>query len=171
MARDGQGTFANRLNEEYYTMSFRPLQDPQLSLGNLQDEINRLFGRIWHAGLSTGPLDGQQWAPAIDLYEHDDRYTLFAEVPGVDANTIDVTHVGNTLTIKGEKVRPGAIGEGDRSLRNERRLGTFCRNVDLPADMDADRLSAKCQNGVLVITIPKHEASKPKSIKIEIDEG
>ena len=150
-------------------MSFRPLQDMQFSFSNLQDEMNRLMERLWHAGISTKPFDGQQWAPVIDLYEHADHYTLFAEVPGVDADQIEVTHVGAALTIRGEKSTPVETGKENRPLRSERRFGTFSRTVELPADIDVERLSAKCLAGVLRITIPKSEASLAKSVKIEVE--
>ena len=151
-------------------MPFRPFEDAQFSLGNLQDEMNKVFGRFWHAGVAAGPFDGQKWAPFIDLYEHADRYVLYAEVPGVEADHVDVTHVGNTLTLRGEKTRPDDLGDTDRPVRGERRFGTFCRTVELPGDIDADRLSAKCQGGVLRITIPKSETSKPRAVKIEVEE-
>lgn len=152
-------------------MPFRPLQDMDLSLGNLQDEMNQLVRRMWHAGLSTGPLDGQQWAPMIDLYEHTDHYTLFAELAGVDTSLIEVTHVGHTLTIRGEKTKSSAISDSDRAVRRERRFGTFCRSIEMPGDCDVERLSARSTAGVLEITIPKSEASKPRAVKIQVDEG
>ncbi|MFQ5494800.1 MAG: Hsp20/alpha crystallin family protein, partial [Phycisphaerae bacterium] len=147
-------------------MAFRPWQDKDFSLGNLQEEMNRMFDRVWHSGVRAGPFDGQQWAPPVDLYEHDDRYVLYIEIPGVDGNEVEVTHVGSALTIKGEKVRPDGAGEGDRPLRGERCFGTFCRTIELPGDIQVDKLSAKCHGGVLEITVPKSEASRPKAVKI-----
>ncbi len=151
-------------------MAFRPFEDTQFSLGNLQDEMNKLFERLWHAGVAAGPFDGQKWAPFLDLHEYADRYVLCAEVPGVEADEVDVTHVGNTLTIRGEKVKPDDLADSDRALRNERRFGGFCRSVELPGDIDAERLSAKCQGGVLTITIPKSETSRPRAVKIDVEE-
>lgn len=152
-------------------MAFKTIQDAQLSLGNLQDEMNRLIERVWHSGVSTGPFDGQQWGPVLDVYEHDDAYLLFAELPGVDGADVEVTVLNNTLTVRGEKRRPETIGENDRPVRGERRFGSFNRSIDLPADIDADGLTAKCHAGVLDVRIPKLESSKPKSVKIDIDEG
>ncbi len=150
-------------------MSFRPLSEMQFSFSSLQDELNHLKERLWHAGLSTGPFDGQEWAPAIDLFEHGDHYTLFVEVPGVLPEEIEVTRVGAALTIRGKKSAPEEMGEEDRRLRGERRFGTFCRTIELPGDIEAEPWSAKSTRGVLKITIPKSEASRAKSIKIEIE--
>lgn len=151
-------------------MPFGKFPNPQASLGALQDEMSRLMERVWHAGVSTGPFDGQEWAPFIDLYEFPDRYAMYVEVPGVEAKQIEVTYVGATLTIKGERRSPLA-GQGDvRPLRNERRFGGFCRKVELPEDVDADRLSAKCHGGILEIAIPKSADSMPKAVKIDVSE-
>ncbi len=152
-------------------MPFTPFQDAQASLGGLQGEINRLVERVWHAGLSTKPFDGQSWGPAVDLYEYQDHYTMFAEIPGVDAEGVEVTHVGNALTIRGERRNPVGEGEDIRPVRNERRFGAFCRTVNLPGDIDADRLSARCADGVLEITIPKSPSSMPKAVRVDVQEG
>lgn len=150
-------------------MAFRPFQDPPLSLGSLQDEMSRLMERLWHAGVSTGPFDGQQWAPVLDMYEGEEGYTLWAEVPGVVPEEIEVTHVGNRLTIRGEKRRPSSVMEKDRAVRSERRYGSFNRQLELPEDCDASKLSAKCHAGLLELSIPKSAASRPKSVKIKVD--
>ena len=149
---------------------FRPFQDPQLSLGALQDEMNRMFERVWHGGVSMRPFDGQPWAPAIDLYEHEDRYVVHAELPGVTAECVDVSYLGNSLTIRGEKARPEGLGEATPPLRSERRFGAFCRTVELPGGIDADRASANCHSGVLEITIPKSAASRAKTIRVDVEE-
>jgi HSP20 family protein len=149
-------------------MAFRPFQDTEFSLGNLQEELNRLVERIWHSGVSTGPFDGQEWAPVVDLVEFADHYLLYAEIPGVDGSTVELSYIGHELTIRGEKTKPACADEADRSLRRERRFGNFCRTVTLPAGIDADKLSASCRAGVLDITIPKSESSRPKAIKIDV---
>ena len=151
-------------------MAFRPFQDRDLSLTTLQNEMNRMFDRVWHSGLSTAPFDGQEWAPLVDVYENADGYTLYAELAGVDAASVDVSYVGCTLTIRGEKTRPAGLSDTDRPLRGERRFGTFCRTVELPDDIDAEKLSASCSGGVLEITVPKSVASRPKTIKIKVQD-
>ena len=150
-------------------MAFRPLQDTQLSLSNLQDEMNHLFGRIWHGGVSTGPFDGQQWAPSVDLYDSDDRYTVYAELPGVQGDDVNLSYLGHTLTIRGEKAQPSETSAHAKRIHGERRFGTFCRTIDLPGDADAEKITARCQDGVLEVVIPKSEASRAKSIRIDME--
>lgn len=151
-------------------MTFRPFQDVQVSLGNLQDEMNQMFERIWHGGVSTRPFDGQEWAPSIDLFEQEDRYELFVEVAGVDANSIDCSYIDKTLTVRGTKSLPEEAADAGKPVRTERRFGDFCRAIELPEDIEADRLVAKCRDGVLRIVIPKTESNKPRPIKIDISQ-
>ncbi len=151
-------------------MAFRPFQDPQQVFGALQDEMNRVFERVWHGGISTRPFDGQPWAPAIDVIEQDDRFLLFVELPGVDGESVDVSCTGNTLTIRGEKRRPNGISE-DSAMHAERRFGGFCRTFDLPGKLSVEQVSAACRSGVLEITVPKAESSRPRSVKVTIDQS
>ena len=151
-------------------MPFRPLQDSGLSLSNLQHEINHLIERVWREGLPSVPFLGQ-WSPAIDLYEYPDRYVLYAEVPGLEGGDVDLSYLDNVLTVRGERCAPEGVGDDANALRKERRFGTFCRTVDLPGGIEADRMSATCHAGVLEVTIPKSEATRPKSIKVEIGES
>lgn len=147
-------------------MPAQPFRESPFSLCSVQQEINHLIERLWHAGLSTRPFDGQEWAPAIDLEEYPEEFKLYAEIPGLGASAVEVTYLDGELTIRGEKAAQQSNPQ--RVLRHERRFGTFCRTIELPHGVDADRLSARCQNGVLEITIPKSQAWRPKSVKIEV---
>ncbi|MEK6676941.1 MAG: Hsp20/alpha crystallin family protein [Planctomycetota bacterium] len=147
-----------------------PIPDPQFFINRLQDEMNRVVERVWHGGISTRPFDGQEWGPAFDLYEYPDRFVLFVEVPGVHPNEIDVSHAANSVTIRGRKEPTTEINEQTRAVHAERRFGAFCRTVDLPAEVDSARVSAKFHGGVLEVTLPKPEANRPKSVKIEIQD-
>lgn len=149
-------------------MVFRAMQDPQQLFGTLQDEMNRVFDRVWHGGISTRPLDGQQWAPALDVYEFPDRFQVLVEVPGVDAHSVDVSCVGNTLTIRGEKGRPAEATEGTPQPYRERRFGSFCRSVELNGKIMVEQVSARCVDGVLEITVPKSESERPRSVRVEV---
>jgi len=151
-------------------MAFRPFQDPQQIFGTLQDEMNRVFERVWHGGITTRPFDGQQWAPAIDLYEHDDRFLLYVEIPGVEGPAVDVSCVGMLLTIRGDKRRPAGVSDETPSIHGERRFGSFSRTIELPAKINVDQVSARCHGGVLEITVPKSESSRPKSVRVSVDD-
>ena len=149
-------------------MMFKAMQDPQQLFGTLQDEMNRVFDRVWHGGISTRPFDGQQWAPALDVYEYPDRFVVHVEVPGIDGNSVDVSCVGNTLTIRGEKRLPMEVTAETPSLYRERRYGCFCRAVELAGKIVVDQVAARCQNGVLEITVPKSESERPRSVRVEV---
>lgn len=152
-------------------MMFRAMQDPQQVFGTLQDEMNRVFDRVWHGGISTRPFDGQSWAPAIDVYEYPDRFVIHVEVPGVDGNSVDVSCVGNTLTIRGEKRRAPEVGADTPSLYRERRFGSFSRVVELSGKIQVDKVAARYQNGVLEVTVPKSESERPRSVRVEVTPG
>jgi len=152
-------------------MAFKPIQDTQQALGSIQDEMNRLLERVWHNGFSTPPLDGQSWGPPIDLYEYQDRYVAYVEVPGVDGSTIELTQADGVLHIRGEKIKPAETETACDTLKRERRFGNFCRGLDLPAGADAENVSAKCHAGVLEIAIRKTESARPKPIPIDVQDG
>lgn len=152
-------------------MAFLPFRkEGLLSLSELQDQMNLLFSRMWHAGVSTGPLDGQDWAPALDVYEAPDRYVVRAEVPGLRVDDIDVTYSGTTLTVSGEKVADTTEELQPGCLCNERRFGKFSRSVTLAEAVDPDKIAASCRSGVLEVVLIKQERSRPESIKIEVRE-
>ncbi len=110
-------------------------KDIPLSLTEVQDEINRLFDRFWHAGLATGPLDGQDWAPSVDVLEEPDQFVIKAEVPGLDTGDVDVSVSENAVTIKGHKSAERTEGEGLVYLRKERAGGSFSRALSLTAEV------------------------------------
>ncbi len=151
-------------------MPFSPSQDLRLSLGNLQQEISHAIERVWHEGVSNVPFVGQ-WSPAVDLHEYPDRYVLYAELPGLSGGDVDLACLDNVLTIRGERKVPEGVDDEVRIVRQERRLGSFSRAIELPSDSDSDKVSAKCHAGVLKVTILKCETARPTSIKIDIEGG
>jgi HSP20 family protein len=152
-------------------MSLLPFRkEGQMSLSDLQDQINLLMSRFYHSGLSTGPLDGQDWAPAIDAYELPDCYIVTAEVPGLRVEDIEVTFAGNTLTFKGEKTADVGKRPEKGGLCRERRFGSFTRSVTIPDPVSEADVSASCRNGILEVVLPKTEAARPKAIKINVED-
>ena len=88
--------------------------DIPFSMQEMRDEFERMLDRVWHSGLSTAPLDGQDWAPRLDVYDQPDGYHVRVEVPGLRADDVEVSILGNVLTIKGTKVMPEQSGEAVR---------------------------------------------------------
>ncbi len=149
-------------------MTFRPFgKDVQFSLTDLQEEMNRMFQRLWQGGMRVNPFAEHDWGPRVDLREEPERFVLTAEVPGVDIAGIDLSYTGGVLTIRGEKTAP-TFDEGQwQRVTSERRFGSFVRTVPLPASIDADGISAGCRNGVLEVVLPKTHGARAKTISIE----
>jgi len=102
----------------------------------------------------------------VDIYETKDDVVVKASLPGVKPEDIEVSVVGDTLTIKGEVKEEKDIKE-ENYIRKERRYGSFCRSFTLPVSVDADKATAEFENGVLTLTLPKAEEVKPKTIAIK----
>lgn len=143
-------------------------KDVPLTPSEFQREMNRLMERLWHTGLSTGPLDGQEWSPTIDVLEEEDRFIMTAEVPGLESNDIEVAISGESVTIRGHKPDLRREGEERNYLLSERSFGTFLRTIRLPVAVDADRVTASCRKGVLEVTVGKKEEYRPKSIRVDV---
>ncbi len=141
-----------------------------IPISELQDEFNRMIDRMWHTGISTKPLDGQKWAPAIDLVDEPTQFVLTAEVPGLSVADIDVSYEEGELIIKGQKLAAREETDDIEFLRRERRFGSFCRRVNLPERVRAEAITARCVNGLLEIVLPKKELPERKSVKIEVAE-
>ena len=110
-------------------------------------------------------LGEDNWLPAVDIREDDDQFVFTAELPGMNREQVDITIEEKVLTIAGE--RKFESKEDNKNYhRIERSYGTFSRSFSLPQDVDADAVGAQFENGVLTITLPKSEATKPRKIEI-----
>lgn len=137
-------------------------------LTSLRDEINHLFdagARYGNLGRETEFFTG--WSPALDVYEDKDNFLVKAELPGMKKDQIDISLHEGTLSIAGERKseRPENTGEVSRS---ERFFGRFQRTVPLPKPVDAGKVSARYTDGILTITLPKTEESKPRQIEVKV---
>jgi HSP20 family protein len=143
----------------------RPFGDVFSDLGLLQNEINRLFD---HFG--TGGPEGERRVapsyPALDLWQDADNLYVEAELPGLELDDLEIYVTGgNQLTLKGKRELPEV--EGGTWHRRERGFGSFARAITLPNDVDADKVEAALRNGVLAVTLPKHEGAKPRRISVK----
>ena len=140
-------------------------------------DIDRLFGTmnllqkrlnsISNGGYRRVP--GYRWeseysSPRTNLYENGDNFKIRAEVPGLEKDDLHVKIQGNYLEISGE--RRSDTPKGYKTHKTERGTGTFSRSFTLPADVDSTKVEATLKDGVLYLTLPKHEAAKPKKISI-----
>jgi HSP20 family protein len=105
------------------------------------------------------------WAPALDISERKDAYLVTVELPGVDAEDLEITMEDGLLTIQGERHLAHDSSE-QQFHRIERRYGAFRRSITLPAQVQAEQIQASFDNGVLQIVVPKAEEAKPKRIQV-----
>ncbi len=104
--------------------------------------------------------------PALDVAEHDSEYVLVAEMPGVKKEDLKITFEDSVLTLSGER-KPYEIPQDARVLLNEVRVREFARSVRMPSDIQGDEISAKLENGVLRIVLPKAESARIRNIEIK----
>jgi HSP20 family protein len=144
--------------------------DPFQDLRSAQEEMAQMSPMLAHAlGLHTQRGNGRAattaWAPALDISERKDAYLVTAELPGVEAEDLEVTLEDGLLTIQGE--RHFAHDSSEQHFhRVERRYGAFRRSITLPAQVQAEQIEASFDNGVLQILVPKMEEATAKRIKV-----
>ena len=142
--------------------------DPFQDLRSAQDEMAQMSPMLAHAlGLHAQQGSGQTtaWAPALDISERKDAYLVTVELPGVEADDLEITMEDGLLTIQGE--RHFAHDSSEQQFhRVERRYGAFRRSITLPAHVMAEGIQASADNGVLQILVPKAEEATPKRIQV-----
>jgi HSP20 family protein len=137
--------------------------EPAREMMTLREAMDRLFDDAFTRPLSI--RDGWS-APAIDMYQTDDEIVVKAALPGIKPEDVQINITGEVLHIKGEMKYEDEQQERAWHMR-EQRWGAFERSVALPTDVVADKARAEFENGVLVITLPKAEEVKPKTINIQ----
>lgn len=137
--------------------------DPIRDIAALQGEMERTLRESLGA---DGPSTAGAFAPALDVEEDADGFTLLVDLPGVSPELVDVSLEESVLTISGERAAPE---NNDNLRRAERRFGRFHRAVRLPDRVDGDRVSASYRDGVLRVEVPKAEEAKPRRIAVSVD--
>lgn len=103
--------------------------------------------------------------PAINVWVSSDDTVVTTEIPGVDPDKIEISVTGRTVTLRGSRKADG-IKEGQSYHRRERWSGEFSKAIELPFNIDAEKVSAKFRKGILYLTLPRAEAEKPRKIEI-----
>jgi HSP20 family protein len=135
-------------------------------LTSLRDELDRLFDSPFADWERTSQLLSG-WTPAIDVYEDKDNIFVKAELPGMKKEEIDVSLHEGSLSISGERKAESSTEKAE-VYRTERFVGRFQRTVTLPTPVAPAKTKAHYKDGVLTITLPKAEESKPKQIDVNI---
>ena len=124
-------------------------------------EMDRLFSSLFE----NSGRQAQRWVPAMDLVEADDHFVLKADLPGLSEDDVAIEVQDNVLTISGS--REAETEQKEKGwYRLERSYGSFNRSLTLPDGVDADKVEAKFDRGVLEVRIPKPEERKPRRISI-----
>jgi HSP20 family protein len=143
------------------------------SMDALRRDIDRAFQNI---GFSNDPslraafLPGRaaRRYPLINLAEDHDSIYIEALAPGVDPESINLAVMRNILTVSGEKRRHPEDIKPEAFHRSERAAGKFVRTIELPVEVDADHVKAEYKHGILMMTLPKADADKPKQISVSV---
>jgi HSP20 family protein len=139
---------------------------PRSDLRRMQHEFDRLFGNFFPGvGLDSDDDQSASWAPRLDVVESADAFLFEFDVPGVEKDDIQIKLHDGVLTVSGEKTGR-ELREDDSVVRVERFVGRFFRSFSIPTAIEAGKIEATFNNGVLSVRLPKAEESKPRKIKI-----
>ena len=137
--------------------------EPWSMIDQLRKEMDRAFER---SSGENGSVVTSDWTPAVDVKESENAFTIIADIPGVDPQDIEVHMENGMLTIKGQR-ESEKKEEKEGYKRVERSYGSFYRRFSMPDTANADKIAAKSKNGVLEITIPKHDKVQPRKIAVQ----
>jgi len=137
-----------------------PLSSNWDELDRLQREMNRLFDDVYPARHSAGGY------PAVNLWVGEDVQIVTAELPGIGLDDLEINVLGASLTISGERSADD-LPEDAEIHRRERLFGKFSRTIELPYPVEAGKVEASLEKGLLTIHLPRAEADKPKKIKVK----
>ena len=139
---------------------------PFRELENIEQHFEDVFDRSWLPAVWRRiPSLEMGWAPAVEVFEKEGKFVVKAELPGIKEEDMDISVVDNTLTIKGEKKTESEVKEEDYYCC-ECSYGSFSRSIALPSNVDAKKIAASYEDGVLGISLPKASEVKPKKISI-----
>ena len=130
-------------------------------LFTFEHEIGDLFNNFLGTGATTRP----RMYPAIDLAEYENEWVLVAEMPGVKKGDVKISLENKFLTLSGVR-RAVSLSEGSSLLRNEVEAGEFNRTIELPGAVEAEKVTAELENGILRVALPKPEEVRPREIQV-----
>lgn len=136
---------------------------PWAGFGELEQQLERMFS----PATASESASAAMWVPPVDIHESEDAYTLVADLPGLKKEDLTVSIVEDRVTIKGSRKREEKHEEkGYR--RYERAEGSFERSFRINGGVDAAKVEATFENGVLTIRLPKPEETKPRQVEVKV---
>ena len=147
--------------------------NPWQTLETLRREIDKVYNETDSRSepfFRTAFLPGRaaRRYPLINLYEDKEAMYVEALAPGIDPDTLNLSVVGNTLSIAGEKRRVAGDVKPEAFHRSERATGKFVRHIELPVEVDENNVQADYKRGLLPVPLPKTEKAKPKQIAVQV---
>lgn len=133
-------------------------------LNRFQDQMNRLLEDTMSDSQDSTSATAE-WSPHVDILEYDDRFELYADMPGIGTNAIELSLENNVLTVTGERAKL-ATSDEQRRVRFERPVGKFHRQFVLPNVADIDDITASSNDGVLQVIIKKKAEAKARKIEV-----
>jgi len=125
----------------------------------------REFERI-NRGTFRNLSPGRVEFPPVNLWKNEEKAVVTTEIPGVDPEVVEINVVGKTITLRLER-KPAELKEGESYTRKERWYGEFSRTIELPFNVQGDKVEAKFSKGILYIELPRAEAEKPRKITVK----
>jgi len=153
--------------------SFGGWEDPFVTVRRMADEMERMFegfmggsGRLFGSGRQQGVMT-RTWVPPVEISQQGDRLMIFADLPGIRKEDLQVEIQDGVLTIEGERREESEQEEGTGYRRTERRYGHFYRSIQLPEDVDPNDAQASIHDGVLEINIPAPRRQQGRRLEIQ----
>ena len=145
--------------------------EPVGDVATLSQQMDRWFNEMMGRGMRRVAEEDRirgSWTPAVNVLEKEEAIEIAADLPGMKAEDVEVTVEAGVLTIRGERKFEEA-SEGETYHRIERSYGLFERTFSLPNSVDPSKIEAKFADGEMLVTLPRREESKPRSVKIKVD--
>ncbi len=137
--------------------------EPMREMVRMSDAMDRLFDNLYGHGWHDGDLFD---IPAVDMLQTENEIVVKASLPGMKADDIQISVVGDVLLLRGEVHAEEELKQASYHIR-ERRSGSFSRSLQLPAAVQSEKAKAEFEDGVLTLTLPKAEEVRPKTISVK----
>ena len=144
---------------------------PAYEMNHLTGGMDRLFGEFMTRGLNQNTADSRARSsrlPAVDILERAEEFVMTVDLPGLEASDVELTVDKDQLTIRGERTSE-TTAEGESFRRVERFSGTFERSFRLSDQVNAAGIEARFKNGVMTVTVPKREETKPRVVEVNVE--